>query len=65
MADEFLARFPRPDYALPEPRGLRPVGLALGRGASYALEVAIARSAGRPAAAELRAAWKARGTMAP
>lgn len=45
--------------ALPEPRGLRPVGLALGKGAN-ALEVAIAESTGKPAVAALRAVWKAR-----
>jgi hypothetical protein len=60
MADEFLARFARRGYSLPDSHGFHPAGLALGEGGSYALEVAIATCAGRPAAADLRAAWKAR-----
>ena len=45
--------------ALPEPRGLRPVGLALGKGPN-GLEVAIAEITGTPTVGTLRAVWKAR-----
>jgi len=55
----FLADRELRSLNLPEARGLRALGLALGNGPN-ALEVAVTSSTGRPALADLRAVWKGR-----
>lgn len=55
----FLEDRERRPLQLPDSRGLRPIGLVLGKGPN-ALEVAIAESDRRPAAPDLRSVWRSR-----
>src|SRR5207248_1304444 len=63
---EFLSNREQRPLALAEERGLKPLGLVLGKGSS-GLEVAITRSDSAPNLTALRAVWKARlaGRVSP
>lgn len=55
----FLNNIELRPLSLAEPRGLKPVGLALGKGAN-AVEVAVTEANGAPNLTTLRTVWKAR-----